>query len=154
VNIYDHCSHIGCGSCKYFQVDADRRTDTTCKRINHKEIKFSKPFFKSYDCGQLSGIICSDYTPAEWHKWLYNHWKSIDDYCREYEEAENRPRVKGLLGFCLDDDTSVRYYVYYKDFYNNTFLDEAGNLKWVERQYYKQVRSGFGYKLITEKREV
>ena len=129
-NVYEEYCHIGCGSCKYFQVNADMRDDTTCKRIDHKKIKFAVPWFKSYDCGQLSGIICSDFTPKEGCKWLYEHWVSIEDYCKEYEEIEGKPRIKGMLGFCINGDRSIRYYVRYKDFYDNDFLDENGDLKW------------------------
>lgn len=148
---YEECCHIGCGDCKYFQVDADRRQDVTCRRIDHKRVKFAVPWFKSYDCGQQSGIICADFVPAKWHKWLFEHWTSIEDYCREYEEVEGRPRVRGMLWLCLDGNTDVEYGVDYLDFYNGTFAGPDGKPMWKERRYYKRSRkSPIGYELVYE----
>ena len=151
-NIYEcHC-HLGCGDCKYHQCDAERREDTTCKRLDHKHIQFAVPWFKSYDCGQQSAITCADFEPRESRKWLYEHWVSMDDYISAYEEVEKRPYLADkTIGLCIDGDQSVRYYVRREDFHNNTFLNADGSLKWVKKQYYKKSRkSPIGYELVTE----
>ena len=36
------------------------------------------------------------------------------------------------------------------DFVNGTMYDADGNLKYVERKYYKRTKDGFGYKLVKE----
>ena len=152
--IYDvHC-HLGCGECKYFQCDAERREDTTCKRIDHKHIQFSVPWFKSYDCGQYSGITCVDFEPKPLSKWLYEHWVSMQDYMDSYKRVEGREYVNGYIGLCLDGNQEIIYYVKFSDFFYNTFLDSDGQLKWEFRKYYKKSRkSPIGYTLVTERRE-
>ena len=157
--VYDNWCHLGCGDCKYFQCDAERREDTTCKRIDHKHLQFAVPWFKSYDCGQHSAIKCADFEPASRCKWLCEHWVSIDDYMADMRliEGHNADRKLtkngqvGYMGLCIDGDTSVRYYINGKDFYDNTFLNADGSLKWIKRCYYKQSRkSAFGYALVWE----
>ena len=152
MNIYDEWCHLGCGDCEYCNSKADMDgVESQCKRIDHKHLQFAVPWFKSYDCGQLSGITCADFKPLEIRKWLYEHWVSIDDYMRAYEEIEGKPYVRGYLGLCIDKDTSVRYYVNYKDFFYNKFLNEDGSLKWVKKCYYKRSKkSPTGYELVWE----
>lgn len=144
----DMCSHFGCGLCKHFQVDADRREDTTCKRIDHKHFQFAKPWFKSYDCGQNSSIICKDFEPDESYMWLYNHWQGWDFLFGDKIYKDNE-----TIGLCIDKDQSIRYKVKREDFVNGTFIDEDGNLKWVEKMYYKRTEdSPIGYHLVHEYR--
>ena len=158
MGIYNECCCLMCGDCKYHQVDAERREDTTCKRLDHKRIKLAVPWFKSYDCGQFSHVaICADFSPKESHVWLYNHWTCIEDYIADFEKEEKRPffgkphEGRAYIGFCIDGNKDVRYYVNRKDYFNNDFLDENGNLKWVKKCYYKKSRkSPIGYRLITE----
>ncbi len=92
--LYDENPHIGCGDCKYFRINADRE-ESLCKRIDHKATKFYRPWFKSYDCGQMTGIICSDFTPAERCKYLYEHWTSIEEYCEQYKQADPTVMLSG-----------------------------------------------------------
>ena len=146
----ENWSCLQCGQCKYFKVDADREdVQSICKRIDHKHVKFSKSYFKSYDCGQFRGIVCREFYPADNCVWLKKHWFSYDDY---YQDE----KIKGLINFCIDDDFSVRYGVKVEDFINGTMYDESGNLKWVEKMYYKQrkpsKRYPTGYELVREKR--
>ena len=116
---------LQCGQCKHFKVDADR-TVSTCKRIDHKHIKFAFPYFKSYDCGQFSPFVCKDFEPSDTCPWLKEHWKGWNDYWEGEEPS-------GTIGFILNDQ---------------------GNLKWIEKEYYKQSRkSPIGYVLIHEKRQ-
>ena len=50
------CS-VGCGECKYFNVKASLPgVESTCKRLDHKMVKFAGPWFKSYDCGQIPSL--------------------------------------------------------------------------------------------------
>ena len=136
---------LQCGQCKWFKVDADRTT-STCKRIDHKHIRFAFPWFKSYDCGQFAPFVCKDFEPSDTCPWLKDHWKGWDDYWQGEEPS-------GTISFILDGDTSIRYKVSRKDFVDGTFLDPEGNLKWIEKEYYKQSRkSSIGYVLIHEKK--
>lgn len=142
---------LTCGQCKYFQVDADlENKKSICKRIDHKHIKFAKPWFKSYDCGQTWGTPCRDFQPADWCIWLKKHWVSYDDYCQDREP-------KGTVCFCVDNDFSVRYAVKTEDFVDGKMFDENGNLKWIGKMYYAQRRDKkkfpTGYELVYEERE-
>ena len=142
----ENWSCLQCGQCKYFKVDADRSV-STCKRLDHKHIKFAVPWFKSYDCGQYSGSVCRDFEPSDLVPWLKEHWISWDDY---WEGEE----LKGTISLVLDGDTSIRYVVSRKDFTDGTFLDADGNLKWIEKTYYKQSRkSPTGYILVHERKD-
>lgn len=147
-SLQDMCYHVGCGYCKYCDPCANMEgQESRCKRLDHKHIQFAVPWFKSYDCGQLSAIMCADFKPVKWSKYLYEHWTSPIDYAANGDES----RIRGYVGLCLDGDQSVRYYVTMKDFWFNTFTNPDGSLKWVKKMYYKQSRSSpTGYKLITE----
>lgn len=135
---------LQCGQCAWFKVDADRSV-STCKRIDHKHFKFAVPWFKSYDCGQFAGCPCRDFIPSDTVPWLKDHWKGWDDYW----EGEKPTRKVWLT---IDDNTAVRYAVSREDFINNTFLDANGDLKWIEKHYYKQSRkSPTGYILVKER---
>lgn len=133
--------------CKYFKVNADRE-ESTCKRIDHKHIKFAKPYFKSYDCGQFQAGVCKDFTPAKVWKWLYKNWTSYEDYFGK----DFVP--KGTIALCVNDDSSTRYHVKFYDFVNNCFMDKDGNPNWVYKQYYKRTKTTeenpIGYILTTE----
>ena len=140
---------LQCGQCRWFKSNAEQPTvESTCKRIDHKKFRFAMPWFKSYDCGRSHGIVCRDFEPASWCKWLKEHWVSYDDYYQG-----DKPSFP-LIGFTLGNDTTVRYMVKSEDFINNTFIDSDGNLKWVRKMYYKKSRkSPTGYELVTEYRD-
>lgn len=132
---------VSCGQCVYFNVKADMAdVESTCKRLDHKHLRFAVPWFKSYDCGQSNGYICREFVPdAALHPYLAAHWEGFEE-------------KKGLLGLVVDGDTSVRYMVRCKDFADGTFLNDDGSLKWVEKVYYKRCRtSPLGLRLIREK---
>lgn len=61
-----------------------------------------------------------------------------------------RNKSPSLIGFELKQELNVRYYVRLEDYINGTMWD-GNKLKAVEKGYYKQTRSGFGYKWIREK---
>jgi hypothetical protein len=117
------------------------QVQSQCKRLDHKTIQFRTPTFKSYDC---NGRICSDFRPSPNYKFFYNNWH--DRYIRFYVPKEHETialRVKG--------ESEVDYHVSYLDFFNNTFKNEDGSLKWLYKEYYIQSRySPFGYLLIKE----
>ena len=150
-SLQDTCYFVGCGSCKHFNVRSDLDgVEPTCKRIDHKHIQFAKPWFKSYDCGMQSSIMCNDFEPSEWCVYLYNHWTDPIDYACMGDES----RISGKLYLCLDKDQSVRYAVKMRDFWYNTFLNEDGSLKWIEKMYYKRSKkSPIGYELVREDHE-
>lgn len=137
---------LQCGHCKFFNVKADMLdVQSTCKRLDHKHIKFAKPWFKAYDCGQFGGCICKDFEPSPTCVYLYVHWLSYLDYFK------HDPDDSSLIALVLDNDFSVRYFVKKKDFVNNTFLNPDGTLKWVKKMYYKVSRkNSVGYQLVNE----
>ena len=143
--------HLYCGDCKFFRVDADRH-ESFCKRIDHKQVRFAIPYFKCYDCNQSAGIICSDFVPATQYKQIVKEWKGFDEYWNNYvDQWLPYGNTDTTVGFTLNGDNKVRYYVKLMDFVNGTMFSQGGMLKWVYKRYYKQDRNpkGFGYTLVT-----
>lgn len=137
-----------CGNCKFFRADADRN-ESLCKRIDHKTVKFYYPWFKSYDCNQHSGVICSDFIPASWCVHAVKVWKGFDIYWENYVKQWLNTKT---VSFYINGDTSVCYQVPVMDFVYNRMFDKDGNLKAISRKYYKRSKkSSTGYELITEK---
>lgn len=134
------------GQCIHFDINSDRK-ESTCKRLDHKHFKFAQPWFKSYDCGQMSGHVCEEFEPRKSCKWLHEHWDGIYGYFGEGYKP------KGKVWLIVDGDSSVRYSVSYEDFWKGTFLLPDGSLKWVDKMYYKRIKKYTGYKLVTEQRE-
>ena len=149
---YDGWCCLQCGECKHFQVDADRREDTTCKRIDHKKIQFARPYFKSYDCGQFHSNICSEFEPNSIAKWLKEHWTGIYTWISAWENDNKRSFFdNNYTVLTLNGDNSVRYYVKRADFFNGTFVNSDGSLKWVKKCYTKASRkSPTGYQVVWE----
>ena len=150
--MYNEWCTLQCGECKYFQVDADRREDTTCKRLDHKSVQFAEPWFKSYDCGQFHSNICSEFAPNDIAKWLKDNWTTLEEWIAEYEQAEGKSFFEGKYTVLIvNGDKKVRYYINRRDFFEGNFLNEDGSLKWVKRCYYKQSRqSPTGYEIVWE----
>lgn len=148
-SLQDMVYFLGCGSCKYCNPCANMEgQESKCRRLDHKHIQFAVPWFKSYDCGQLSAIMCADFEPVDWFKYLKEHWTDPLDYAAGGDES----RIRGKVWLCLDGDQSVRYAVTMRDFWFGTFLNSDGTLKWVEKMYYKRSRtSPTGYKLVRKK---
>lgn len=153
MGVYDECCYLQCGECKYFQVDADRRKETTCKRLDHKKYKLAMPWFKSYDCGQFNSNICADFKPADYCKWLNAHWTNMEEYIAEFEKEERQSFFAGkYTTLILDGNKDVRYRVSRVDYFYNRFINTDGSLKWVDRYYYKRSRkSPTGYEVVWEK---
>jgi hypothetical protein len=152
--IDDEAPNLTCGSCKYFLVNADMDSvQSKCKRIDHKKIKFAVPWFKSYDCGQNAGCICSDYEPAKWCKYTYEHWTNFDDYWKLYvEQWLPYSNTNTTKSFTLHNNTDINYKVPLLDYVYGNMID-GNKLKAIEKEYYKQDRNpkGYGYRLIHEK---
>lgn len=144
-------NNFHCGNCKYFRVDADWN-ESVCKRIDHKHIQFYRPFFKSYDCNQNSGVVCSDFIPAARCVNAAKEWKGFEEYWENYvEQWLPYSDTNVTISFYLNGNTDESYQVKLLDFvYGNMF--EGNKLKAVSKQYYKRCSNpnGCGYKLITE----
>lgn len=130
---------LSCGQCKF--------CGTQCKRVDHKHILFSKPYFFSYHEGRENKFVCHDFTPADYCRWLKDNWVSYEDYW----DGEKPYRDTDTVSLCMDGDFSVRYRVLVSDFVRGTHLDPDGNPRWVEKIYYKiNRRSVTGYELVHE----
>lgn len=145
-SVRDNIGCIMCGDCKWFNCNADR-VISTCKRLDHKKYQFAKPWFKSYDCGQFIQQICRDFQPSTIYKYLFENWTDFDDFVGEILDNET-------VSIVIDGDCSIRYKVRYKDFADGSFIDEKGNLKWIEKCYYKKCKvtekNPIGYILVHE----
>lgn len=127
---------IECGECKWFKVNADMNSvESACKRLDHKHLRFAKKIFKSYDCGQFDINTCADFEPDERKvPWLYNHWNEVKEQIIPYGEFET-------IELNVDGNTDVRYAIWANDFYNNTFINKDGSLKWIYKYYQVPSRS-------------
>lgn len=145
--IHDAFPVLYCRTCIYFSAKADFPNNISrCKRLDHKKLKFAKPYFKSYDCGMFNARICRDYHPNfNLIPALAKYWTCTDDYVGYIPSANTVDLVQ-------DSNFDVRYAVPYADFYNGTHINKDGSLKWVEKTYYKVNRkSPIGYELIHER---
>ena len=103
-----------------------------CKRL--EKIELARPWFASVSDGRP----CKDFSP-KYYKLLLKYWRGVD------------VKPDDIIAVCLNHDQSIRYYIKYSNFYNDTMFDENGNLKWIYKQYYKRTRkSPTGYKLVKE----
>ena len=141
---------VSCGQCVYFRVKAALPQEAgTCKRLDHKHLRFALPWFRSYDCGQSWGGICREFEPdAELHPDLAAHWEGYDARFPDGQE--------GLMGIVVDGVTSVRYMVEKEKFADGSFVLPDGSLDYVEKMYYKRCKPDeahpLGYVLVHERR--
>lgn len=138
--------NLHCGDCKYFGFDSPGHTPCQ-KRIDHKTVRFSVPWFKSYDCNQHIGVICSEFEPKSVYKSIFQTWRGFDYYWTRYVEQWNTPRY---MSFILDGNKKIRYNVKTEDFvFGNLFVD--GKLNAYERVYCVLDRkSPIGWRLVQE----
>ena len=136
---------LECGQCKYFKVNADmENVESTCKRLDHKHLRFAKKIFKSYDCGQWQTNTCADFEPNNGVLWLVKHWNEVKNQIIHYKDND-------VIMLNIDGNADVRYAISAIEFYNNTFINADGSLRWLYKYYYKQCRSSTtGYKLVIE----
>lgn len=150
VNLYtiETCPHLRCNHCKYYNAKADLNSEQSkCKRIDHKKVKFAKPWFASYDCS--IGYICRDFIPKHFEYADLKEWTNFDDYWNTFKQSwlDGVNIENEYIAFILNNNSKVRYYVRVVDFINNTFIKD-GKLLAVKKRYYKKTKQG--YKLITE----
>ena len=120
-----------------------------CKRLMHPRLSFARPWFADINsAAKIGRALCSDFKCSKAFPYKYKVWQNYSiaewykTFGRKFKEVE----------FVLDNDQSVRYSVDYADFfYGNLIVD--GKFNAVEKIYYKQIRKGFGYKLVIEKLE-
>lgn len=138
---------LQCGQCRWFNVNADLpNVESTCKRLDHKHLKFAKKIFKCYDCGQTQETICRDFEPRADMVWLFKNWEMIKAQIIPYTD-------KDIIYINVDGDSDVRYGVRATDFYDNTFIEKDGSLKWVKKYYMKQsCKTITGYVIVNETR--
>lgn len=128
----DEWIRLECGQCKYFKADADMdNVKSTCKRLDHKHLRFAKKTFLSYDCGQRQTNTCSDFEPNKGIIWLCQHWNEVKEQIISYKEND-------VVLLNVDKNTDIIYAVDATEFYNNTFVDKDGTLRWVYKYYYKR----------------
>lgn len=148
----DTCPHCYCGDCAYFKGNAHMAgVESTCKRIDHKTVKFAVPWFKSYDCGQRDHIPCGDFVPAHPEYADFKEWTNFSDFWQIYVKAwlpyENEDIT---VPFTIYGDTSVRYHVPLVKYIDGTMIVD-GVLQATEKEYYKRIKdNSFPFKLIHE----
>lgn len=146
--INENCPNYKCKDCKHF----GNFTKGYCnKRIDHKQIEFAVPWFKSSP--EEVGFPCSEFEPSEIHVWdLKNYWTNWENWYADYKDTwlRGKDNSNKLCYFTLNGDRSVRYGVLISDYIYGTMI-ENNKLKAIEKMYYKRTKDGFGYKLIREK---
>lgn len=141
----DEWLSLQCGHCIWFNAKADlSNVESQCKRLDHKHLRFAKKIFASYDCGQDQETICRDFSPKASILWLYKNWEKVKANIIPYGKDD-------IIYLNLDGNDDIRYGVRARDFYENTFQNEDGTLKWVCKKYMKRSKkSSTGYKIVTE----
>ncbi len=112
----DTVPNLDCGHCKHFNVKADLPGEvSSCKRIDHKTIKFYTPWFKCYDCG-MHHMICSDFEPRHPEYADFRDWEGFDEAFPVWMDAWLPYRKKTDIGFILNGDRTTVYYVPFDTF--------------------------------------
>lgn len=135
----DTCPHLGCKDCLYNGVN--------CKRLSGTNLEFARPYFKSSPSGLH--IPCNSFKPAHPEYADLKEWTNYDDFIKAYMEAWWSGSKPYVCGFTMSGDKSIRYYVPLEKFIDGTMIQD-GKLMAIYKQYYKQTREGFGYRLIKE----
>lgn len=119
----DEFNYIGCGLCKHFRVRADLDgVASTCKRLDHKKVRFYAPWFVCYACGDQYDYLCNDFEPAfDRAPALKSLWTGVDDYVGSIPDSARIPLT-------LKRDPENIYYVRASDFYDGSFIQD-GNLR-------------------------
>lgn len=126
----------------------DPRNEGTCKREKVGSYVFKKNPFSAERCCLY---YCKDCVPPSSHKYIMARWINADHY-REQEKAElgEHYRKPRYVSYIVNSDKDTYYHVRYDDFYNGNLIRPDGKFNAYEKQYYKRVRTGCGYRLITE----
>lgn len=97
-------------------------------------VRFAHPWFKTYDCNQFTGVICSDFEPAERCVYLARTWRGFDYYWPRFLDQWGSGQGKtGNVAFTLDGNTKVRYHVKTEYFVYGDKLFVDGKLNAHER---------------------
>lgn len=127
----DEWCRIECGECKWFTSSADidyKGAESRCKRLDHKHLRFAKKIFSGYDCGYWDTNTCSDFEPHKGALWLYENWDKVKAQIIPYSDRQ-------VILLNVDGNTDVRYAIKATEFYNNTFRNEDGSLRWLYKYY-------------------
>ena len=103
----EDCPRIFCGDCAKWKIGADRG-ESLCPKLDHKKIKFYKPYFKSYDCGQYH-TICSEFEPKHPEYADLKDWTNFKDYWQVFEKAWLTACERRGIAVVLNDDFSTLY---------------------------------------------
>lgn len=140
--------HISCRDCKFMSKAGKGRLWNTCpKQFPDNRYRPAKPTFA-----------------CDWHGWtapckyvepIYPQLKQqTEDYptfIQYYiEQWLPKPLDKSTVAIVEVSNPDIVYRVKLQDWLDCSIFDDAGELKTTERYYYKQCRSGFGYKLVYE----
>ena len=147
----ENCPNIHCSCCKYYKSNAElENVKSECKRVDHKKIRFYKPWFATYDCGSKH-IPCNDFVPKHPEYEDFKEWTNFDDFWKVYCKTWlPKKEENSSVAFFINGDESTMFSVKLKDFIDGSFIKD-GILNAYEKAYYKQTKSGFGYKLVKEK---
>lgn len=143
----DTCPHVMCQHCLYYNIRADLESEqSTCKRIDHKRVKFADPWFASYTCGQYH-LPCCDFTPKHPEYADFKGWTGFTDFWPVFVKAWLPYENENItLPFILNGNKEVRYYVPLRRFLYGTMIS-GGILHAVEKTYYKRGKVEHGVQL-------
>lgn len=132
----DDCPNFMCIHCSKWCVNADRKNGS-CPKLDHKKVKFYKPYFKCYDCG-MHHIICSQFTPRNPDHPDFQNWTNFDEYWKVYEQAwlTSTTKTRGVP-FVLDDNYDIMYFVPLETWLYGEIV-QNGVLMATTRAYHKQ----------------
>lgn len=149
------CPNWKCGDCIHHKWNRNKAKYEPCPRLDHDKIQFAKPWFKSYDANQHSGIICSDFYPNEANYRIYGYEGGFEYYWKRYVKYWlPYSNVNIYAWFIQNGDTSIRYGVPLLDFVYGKHLTKSGKLKAKKRMFYKQSRSSpTGYILVRQRKK-
>lgn len=129
----ENIPNLRCSNCKFYRANADK-SESLCKRLDHKVISFYYPYFKS---GGIDGLyICSDFEPGDSQLWLKEHWQGFEHWKELYKESWDYSNSVPLI---INGNREVIYRVSRDDFEYNTFLQ--GNVLKAFRKTYMKGRT-------------
>ena len=124
---------------------SDCRNTHHCPNLQHPRISIRKAAFSCY----ANSLPCLKFEPM--FKVHEAQTKDMVLWWRAFEqEWLPKPLEKSTVPLIIDNDRSVWYHIHLSDWITGTFIDDNGYLKAFEKQYLKQTKGGFGYKLVTE----
>ena len=137
---YEEIWSTSCSSCVHYR---------NCKRLPSDRLGFAYSYFVSPSSKiPLGRTLCSDFICTKRHPAKYKAWQNFSAW--QWYNMFGRDYAK--IGYVLDDDRSIKYYVDYRDFYSGNIIVD-GKLNATEKAYYKQTREGFGSEPVIEKLE-